>query len=137
MVKRLIKTEQDYQAALARIDALMDAPPGSPEEEELEFLGALVEIYEERNYPMHPPSALAAIEFHMEQAQLTPRDLIPLIGSRALVSEILAGKKKLTLPMVRNLHQLGIPYEALMQEESPKPENADGLRRSLQSIPQS
>jgi HTH-type transcriptional regulator/antitoxin HigA len=112
-----VRTEADYQAALARIDALMDAEPGTPGGEELDVLTDLVEHYEEKHVPMGYPSAVAAIEFRLEQAGLTRRDLVPFIGSRAKVSEVLSGKRQITMPMARALHgHLGIPAEVLLQE---------------------
>ena len=112
-----IRIESDYEAALARIDALMDAEPGTPEGEELDVLTDLVEHYETKHVPMGYPSAVAAIEFRLEQAGLTQRDLVPFIGSRAKVSEVLSGKRRITMPMARALHEhLGIPAEVLLQE---------------------
>jgi len=112
-----IRTEEEYEAALARIDELMDAEPDSAEGEELDVLVDLVEHYESKHVPMGYPSPLAAIEFRMEQAGLSPRDLIPFIGSRAKVSEVLSGKRSITMPMARALHQhLGIPADALLRE---------------------
>jgi HTH-type transcriptional regulator/antitoxin HigA len=114
-----IRTETDYDAALARIDELMGAAPGTPESDELDVLADLVEIYEARNEPMGYPTPIAAIEFRMEQAGLSPRDLVPFIGTRAKVSEVLSGKRKLTMPMARALHEhLGIPAEVLLQDGS-------------------
>ena len=112
-----IRSERDYVAALSRIETLMDAAPDSPEGEELEVLVDLVERYESKHVPMGYPSARAAIEFRMEQAGLSPRDLIPFIGSRAAVSEVLSGKRAITMPMARALHRhLGIPAEVLLGE---------------------
>ena len=112
-----IRTESDYAAALARVDELMGAEVGSPEGEELDILVDLVELYESRHEPMGYPSPVAAIEFRMEQAGLTPRDLIPVLGSRPKVSEVLSGKRSLTMSMARALHEhLGIPAEVLLQE---------------------
>ena len=114
---RPVRSERDYEEALARIDALMDAVPGSPEFEELDVLVDLVELYESRHEPMGYPSPLAAIEFRMEQANIRPRDLTPFIGSRAKVSEVLSGKRAITMPMARALHKhLGIPADVLLQE---------------------
>jgi HTH-type transcriptional regulator / antitoxin HigA len=114
---RAIRTAADYKAALARIDALMDAKPGTREGEELDVLVDLVELYEARHVPMGYPSPLAAIRFRMEQGGLTPRDLIPFLGSRAKVSEILSGKRPLTMQMARALHaNLGIPADVLLQQ---------------------
>ena len=114
---RAIRSEADYRAALARIDALMDAEPGTPESEELDVLVDLVELYEEENVPMGYPSALAGIRFRMEQEGFSARDLIPLIGSRSKVSEVLSGKRPLTMQMARALHAgLGIPADVLLQQ---------------------
>src|SRR5688572_3129990 len=114
---KAIRSEADYKSALDRIDALMDAEAGTPEGEELDVLADLVEHYEEKHVPMGFPSPVAAIEFRLEQAGLTQRDLIPFIGSRAKVSEILSGKRALTMPMARALHEhLGIPAAVLLQQ---------------------
>jgi HTH-type transcriptional regulator/antitoxin HigA len=114
---RAIRTEEDYKASLARIDALMDAGDGTPEGEELDVLVDLVELYEARHVPMGYPSPLGAIRFRMEQGGLSPRDLVPFIGSRAKVSEVLSGKRPLTMQMARALHaNLGIPADVLLQQ---------------------
>ena len=111
-----IRTEADYEAALARIDELMDAEPGSPEGGELDVLVDLVDLYERRHEPMGYPDPVAAIEFRMEQAGLSPRDLVPFLGSCAKVSEILSGKRAITMPMARALHEhLGIPADVLLR----------------------
>ncbi len=111
-----IRTEQDYRAALVRIDRLMDAEPGSPAGEDLDVLVDLVELYESKHVKMGYPDPLAAIEFRMEQGGLSARDLVPFIGSRAKVSEVLAGKRTITLPMARALHEhLGIPADVLLR----------------------
>lgn len=113
---RAIRTEADYEAALARIDKLMDAEPGTPKGEELDVLADLVEHYEARHVPMGYPTALGALRFRMEQAGLSPRDLMPFLGSRAKVSEVLSGKRPLTMQMARALHaNLGIPADVLLQ----------------------
>lgn len=115
-----IRTEQDYEDTLARIDALMDTKRGSPEFDELDILVDLVELYESKHEPMGYPSPLAAIEFRMEQENLKPRDLIPLIGSQTKVAEVLSGRRALTMSMARALHKhLGIPAEVLLQEPTP------------------
>ena len=112
-----IRNENDYDAALSRIDELMNAQPGSPEGQELDVLVDLVELYESKHEPMEYPDPVAAIEFRMDQAGLSPRDLIPFIGSRAKVSEVLAGKRSITMPMARALHEhLGIPADVLLRE---------------------
>ena len=112
-----IRSEQDYQAALSRISELMDAEPDSPEGDELDVLVDLVELYESKQVPMGYPSPIAAIEFRMEQAGLRPADLASFIGSRAKVSEVLSGKRAITMPMARALHEhLAIPADVLLQE---------------------
>jgi HTH-type transcriptional regulator / antitoxin HigA len=125
---KAIRNEADHKAALARIDVLMGAGPGTPEGEELDVLADLVEYYEEKAVPMGFPSAIAAIEFRLEQGGLTPRDLIPFIGSRAKVSEILSGRRALTMPMARALNQhLGIPAEVLLQRPGAKLSEPAGI----------
>lgn len=112
-----IRTEADYTAALARVEDLMDAEPGTQEGEELDVLVDLVELYESKHMPMEYPSPIAALEFRMEQAGLAPRDLVPYLGSRAKVAEVLSGKRAITMPMARALHRhLGIPAEVLLRE---------------------
>ena len=112
-----IRSERDYEAALGRISELMDAEPDSREGDELDILVDLVELYESRHVPMGYPNPIAAIEFRMEQAGLRPADLATFIGSRAKVSEVLSGKRAITMPMARALHEhLGIPADVLLQE---------------------
>jgi len=114
---RAIRSEADYEAALTRINDLMDAEGGTPEGEELDVLTDLVELYEAKHVPMGFPSPLGAIRFRMEQSGLSPRDLIPFMGSRAKVSEVLSGKRPLTMQMARALHaNLGIPADVLLQQ---------------------
>jgi HTH-type transcriptional regulator / antitoxin HigA len=126
---KAIRNEADYEAALARIDALMDAEGDTPEGDELDVLADLVEHYEEKTVPMGFPSPVAAIEFRLEHAGLTPRALIPFIGSRAKVSEVLSGKRALTMPMARALHEhFGIPADVLLQRPGETfSERAEGL----------
>jgi HTH-type transcriptional regulator/antitoxin HigA len=117
MQPRLIKTEADHAAALARIEELFAAAPGTPEGDELDLLVTLVELYEEKAYPIDLPDPIAAIRFRMEQKGLKAKDLIPYIGSGPKVSEVLAGKRSLSLNMIRKLAAgLGIPPEALLRE---------------------
>jgi HTH-type transcriptional regulator / antitoxin HigA len=116
IVIKPIKTKANYDAALEKIASLMDAKAGTPEANELEVLTTLVESYEAKHYPISLPNPIAAISFRMEQANLSQDDLIPYIGSRSKVSEVLSGKRSLTLQMMRSLHQnLGIPAEVLLQ----------------------
>jgi HTH-type transcriptional regulator / antitoxin HigA len=115
-----IRTEADHVAALARIDALMDAVVGTPEADELAVLADLVEAYEVKRFPIVAPTPVDAIRFRMEQAGLEPRDLEPYIGSRGKVSDVLSGKRPLTLAMIRALRaHLGIPAEVLIAEAFP------------------
>jgi HTH-type transcriptional regulator/antitoxin HigA len=100
---------------VARITQLMGAEPSSAASDELEVLATLVDAYETKHFPMNTPDPLTVIKYQMEQQGLTRRDLEPMIGSRARVSEILTGKRALTLPMIRRLHaDLGIPVELLV-----------------------
>lgn len=112
-----IRTEDDYAAALARIAELFHSEIGTPEGDELDVLVDLVELYEERHHAIAFPSAIAAIEFHMDQHGLTQRDLMPYIGSLDHVSEVLAGKRDITMSMARALHRhLGISADVLLQD---------------------
>ncbi len=130
MINRLIKTEEDYTLALNRIEALMDAEADTPEADELELLSTLVEIYEEKHYPMDLPEPVEAIRFRMEQLGLKQQDLIPFIGSRSKVSEVMNRKKPLTLSMMRGLNKgIGIPAEVLLHEpDAAFPETFSGLK---------
>ena len=112
-----VRTEKDYRAALARIDALMDAKPDTADFDELDVLADLVELYESKHEPMGYPSPVAAIKFRMEQSNLNPCDLIPFIGNSAKVSEVLCGKRAITLSMARALYQhLEVPADVLLRE---------------------
>jgi len=125
MMIRAIKTDADYQTALARVEEIFDSEQGSPEFDELEVWGTLIGAYEDENHPVPPPTPLEAIEFVMGQKGLKQKDLTPLIGSKSKVSEVLAGKRKLTLKMIRALHEgLGIPADTLLKEPGKElPEN--------------
>ncbi len=124
-----IRSDEDLDAALARIEEIFDAAADTPEDDELSVLLDLVELYESRHHPVPDPDPISAIEFRMEQANLTPRDLAPFIGSRAKVSEVLSGKRAITMSMARALHQhLGIPADVLLQEPGASlPDAAPGL----------
>ena len=113
---RPIRTEADYQAALAEIGRLFDAAPGTARGDRLEVLTTLVEAYEKRHLALPAPDPVGAIKYHMESRGLTRGDLEPYIGSRARVAEILNRKRALSLEMIRRLHiGLGIPVEILIQ----------------------
>ena len=117
MKAKILKNETDYEDALAYIETLMDAEPGSAEEEELELFSMLVEAYEKEHHPIDLPDAVSAIKFRMEQEGLTRKDMARYLGSMSRVSEVLNGKRPLSLAMIRSLHAgLGIPYEVLLQE---------------------
>ena len=121
MIPKVIKTEKDYESALARINDLMDADPGTPEGDELELLVTLVELYEKTKHPIDLPDPVEAIKFRMEQLGLKQKDLIPLIGSRSKVSEVLSRQRSLSITMIRKLNAgLGIPGEILLQEPRAK-----------------
>lgn len=112
-----IKNERDYRKVLKEIDGLMDARPNTPEGDRLDVLVTLVDVWEEKHWPIDLPDPVEAILFAMEQRGLSRRDLEPFIGSRARVAEVLNHKRPLTLPMIRRLHQgLRIPAEVLIGE---------------------
>jgi HTH-type transcriptional regulator/antitoxin HigA len=118
---KVIETQDDYEKALRLIEELMDKNPrkGTTFAHKLELMTLLISDYEERSFPSDPPDPIDAIRFRMEQGKLTQRDLIAYIGSRSKVSEILSGKRPLTLSMIRALHSgLGIPLESLLNPQS-------------------
>lgn len=111
-----IKTETDHERALAKVEELWTAEPGSEEVDRLDVLTTLIEAYEEKNHPIPPPDPVDAILFRMEQLGLSRRDLEPYIGTRARVSEVLNRSRSLSLAMIRRLHAgLGIAADILIQ----------------------
>ena len=121
-MSKIIKNRTDYDEALSVVETLLDLDPspGTRENEKLELLTLLIQDYETRNFQIVPPTPIEAIKFRMEQQNLTQRDLIPYIGSRSRVSEVLGGKRPLTVSMMRALHSgLGIPANVLLQEQDP------------------
>ena len=115
---RPIKSEEDYKAALREVSAYFDSEPvpGSAEGDRFEVLITLLEAYEAKHFPIELPDPVEAIKFRMDQAGLTPKDLVPCIGRLNRVYEILNRKRPLTLNMIWKLHQkLGIPAECLIQ----------------------
>lgn len=117
---RPIHTEADYDAALALVDTLMDAEPGTPEGDRLDVLVTLIEAYEARHWAIAAPDPIEAIRVRMEQKGLRQRDLEPMIGSRGRVSEVMSRKRALTLPMIRKLAAgLGLRADILIQESFP------------------
>ena len=126
---RPIKTEQDHRAAVARIEELMGALPDTPEGDELDVLATLVDAYEAKHHGIDAPDPVSAIQFRMEQQQLTRKDLEPMIGSRARVSEVLTGKRPLTLDMVRRVKDgLGISADLLIMSAPALNKKRSGFR---------
>ena len=111
----LLKSEKDYNQALNRIGEIFHAPVDSKEGDEAEILSILIEKYENKHFPIDAPNPIEAIKFRMEQMNMTKKDLAEIIGYKSRVSEIFNGRRKLTLKMIRNLHdKLNIPYESLI-----------------------
>lgn len=140
MKTKIIKTEQEYNEACTRIYSLINSSdnsiePESIEGEELELLSLLVEKYEHETYPSEAPDPIDAIKFRMEQMNLKQTDIAPLFGGKTRVSEVLNGKRPLSLKMITLLHEyLGIPLESLIggeNENKLEPEN----RRKILNVP--
>jgi HTH-type transcriptional regulator/antitoxin HigA len=116
MTIKPIKTEKDYQDALKRLDILFDAKKGTSEGDELEILSILIDKYENEKFPIGFPDPIEAIKFRMEQMGYNQNDLAKVVGLKSRASEILNKKRKLTLEMIRQLHDiLKIPTEVLIQ----------------------
>ena len=114
---KVIKTEEDYNKTLKRLEEVFDAPVNSPQGDEAELLTLLIEKYEEEHYPIESPDPIEAIRFRMEQMNMNKKDLAEVIGYKSRVSEILSRKRKLSLNMIRQLHKkLRIPYDSLLNE---------------------
>lgn len=129
---KIIKTERDHQHALARVNELFAAAPGTPEGDELELWLLLIEKYEEEKFPIDLPDPVEAIRFRMDQANLKQKDLVPMIGSKSKVSEVLSGKRDLSLTMIRNLvEKLGIPAEVFLRKSETKPIAKDSPQNML------
>lgn len=117
MKYKLIKTNKEYQLALERLEQIFDAKKGSADADELELLSILIEQYEDKHYPIHNPDPIEAIKFRMEQMGYTQTDLANAIGLKSRASEILNKKRKLTLDMIRSLHEkMHIPIELLVKD---------------------
>ena len=115
---KIIKSDDEYRKALSDLENLMDQDPpfGSEESNEMELLALIIEHYESNKYVISLPSPVEAIKFRMEQQGLKQKDLVPYIGSQSKVSEILSGKRTLSLNMIKKLHAgLGISAEILVQ----------------------
>jgi HTH-type transcriptional regulator/antitoxin HigA len=119
-----IRSEADYDEALAEVERLWGAKLGTPEGDRLDILATLIEAYDDKHYRMDPPDPIEAIKYRMEQQGLTRKDLEPMIGTRTRVAEVLNGKRNLSITMIRNLHaKLGISAEVLIQPPR-KPQRA-------------
>ena len=116
MTIRPIKNKKDYQAALNRLEVIFDSKPGTAQGDELEVLGILIDNYEKLNYPVDFPDPIEAIKFRMEQLGYNQSDLANVVGLKSRASEILNKKRKLTLDMIRSIHDaLNIPTNVLIQ----------------------
>jgi HTH-type transcriptional regulator/antitoxin HigA len=118
-----IRDDKDYERALARVDELMEINPelNTQQSDELEVLVLLIEKYEEKHWRISEPDPIEAIKFRMEQMGLTQKDLIPYIGSKSKVSEVLNRKVGLSLQMIKRLYAgLHIPLEVLIGQEATK-----------------
>lgn len=114
---KLIKNEQDYQQALKRLEVIFDAPLNTPEGDEVEILGVLIDNYEKTHFPIDLPDPIEAIKFRMDQMNYSNQDMAEIIGSKGRLSEILSKKRKLSIGMIRKLHDvLHIPTDVLVQE---------------------
>jgi HTH-type transcriptional regulator/antitoxin HigA len=136
-MNKVIKNKIEYEEALLTLENILDFNPaaGTPENEELELLTLLVQDYESRQYQFVPPDPIEAIKFRMEQQNLMPRDLLPYIGSRSKVSEILSKKRPLTLSMIRALHSgMGIPANVLIQQHEDEEVGIDWGRFPLKQM---
>ena len=113
---RPIRSEADYETALAEAQRLWGAKAGTPEGDRLDVLATLIDAYESEHHPMDPPDPIEAIKFRMEQQGLSRKDLEPLIGTRTRVAEVLNRKRSLSIGMIRRLHEhLGISAEVLIR----------------------
>jgi HTH-type transcriptional regulator/antitoxin HigA len=111
-----IKTQKDYEQAIKRLEVIFDAKKGTEKGDELELLGMLVDNYENENFPIGFPDPVEAIKFRMEQLGYTQSDLADVVGLKSRASEILNRKRKLSLEMIRQIHdRLNIPTEVLIQ----------------------
>jgi HTH-type transcriptional regulator/antitoxin HigA len=119
MMIKPINTKTAHKQALKRIEDLWDAEPKTPEGDELDVLATLVSAYEDQHFPISKPEPVEAIKFRMDQMGLADKDLVPFIGARSKVSEVLNLKRALSLPMIRKLSQgLNIPSDSLIKKYS-------------------
>lgn len=131
MKPKVIKSQAEYDATMARVEEIFDAKPGTSKGDELELLLLLVESYEEKAFPINLPDPVTAIRFRMDQQNLQAKDLVPFLGSKSKVSEVLHGQRDLSLTMIRKLVDgLGIPAEVLLQETAGKLESRKQVKSS-------
>lgn len=117
MLIKILKSEEEYTSALERVEEIFDAETGTPEADELDLLYLVIQKYEDEHYPLPSTDPIEAIEFVMDQKDMKPKDLVGIIGDKTLVSKVLNRKRKLTIEMIRNLHQsLQIPFELLFAD---------------------
>jgi HTH-type transcriptional regulator / antitoxin HigA len=127
-----IKTTRDYRQVLKEIESLMSAKANTPEGDRLDVLVTLVEAYERAHFPMDLPDAVDAIRFRMEQAGLTIEDLVPVIGRKNRVYEVLSRRRPLTLRMIEGLHtKFGIPAESLIKQKTEAHERRAAARKRV------
>ncbi len=113
---KIIKNEEEYQAALKKFHGLFFAKSGTVESDEADLLALVIEKYESENYEIEEPDPIEYIKYKMEKMGLKPKDLVPAMGSFSRVSEVLSKKRKLTVKMIRNLHTMFlIPYDVLLK----------------------
>ncbi len=112
---KVLKTEEDYEQALNRLEVIFHASPDTIDGDEADILSILIEKYEDEHFPIDAPDPIEAIKFRMEQMNMTKNELAEIIGYKSRVSEIFSRKRKLTINMIRNLHnKMNIPYESLI-----------------------
>ena len=112
-----MRTESDYRRALKRMEEIFDAEVGTPESDEADILGLMIDEFEIKHYPIDAPDPIEAIKIRMEEMQLKQIDLVDAIGGKSRVSEVLNRKRKLTVGMIRNLtHRLNISASVLISD---------------------
>jgi len=117
-----IRSEADYEAALAEVERLWGAPSGTPDGDRLDVLATLIDVFEAEHHPIDPPDPIEAIKFRMEQRGLTRKDLEGILGSRTRIAEVLNRRRGLSISMIRRLHdKLGILAEVLIRPTRAKP----------------
>lgn len=117
MILKILKTKEDYEAALIRLEAIFDSKKGDDTADELELLSLLIENYENQHFVVDLPDPIEAIKFRMDQLGYKQKDLAKALGQKSRVSEVLNKKRKLSIEMIRKLHEtLGIPSEVLIRD---------------------